>query len=178
MEFTLSLDNANELYRFAKAYIDPKCYITNFTTIACQIEGKILTATMLDGNMACELKLAVDSNTDGECFIAPPAKAFKRSDAFVVVEDSEKETLYKTAIGSSSYRKPDLLDPSVFDLDKIVKEPIKSLWINPKKLATALSAFDDTVKVDFTGKTNGVILSNSHTKAIVLPVRPPKGGAE
>lgn len=178
MKFTLSLDNANELYRFAKAYIDPKCSITKFTTIACQIEGKTLTATMLDGTIACQLKLVVDSDTDGECFIAPPVKAFKRSDAFVTVEDSEKETIYKTAMGSSSYHKPDLSDPSVFDLDKIMNEPIESLWINPKKLAAALNAFDDTVKIDFTGKRSGVILSNLHTKAIAMPVNPPKGEAE
>lgn len=175
MEFTLNLNNANELYRFAKAYINPKCLRTDFTLIACQIEGKILTATMLDGFMACQLKLIVDSDTDGECFIVPPVKAFKRSDVLVMVEDTEKETTYKTAMGSLSYRKPDLSNPSVFDLDKIVKEPIESLWINPKNLAMALSAFDDTVKVDFTGKLSGVILSNSHTKAIVRPVMPPKG---
>ncbi len=175
MEFTLNLENANELYRFAKAYINPKCVRTEFTTIACRIEDKILTATMLDGISGCELQLSVDSDVDGECFIAPPTKAFKRSDAFVLVEDNKNETIYKTAIGSNSYRKPDWHEPSIFNLSKTMKEPIESLWIDPKKLSAALNAFKNTVRVDFTGKFSGVILSNSHTKAIVLPVKPPKG---
>ena len=175
MEFTLNLENANELYRFAKAYINPKCFRTEFTTIACRIEDKTLTATMMDVASGCELQLSVDSDVDGECFIVPPTKAFKRSDAFVLVEDNKNETIYKTAIGSNSYRKPDLHEPSIFNLNKVMKEPIESLWIDPKKLSAALNAFENTVRVDFTGKFSGVILSNSHTKAIVLPVKPPKG---
>lgn len=175
MKFTLNLDNANELYRFAKAYIDPECFRTNFTTIACCIENKVLTATMLDGYMGCILKMSVDCDTDGECFITPPSKAFKRSDVFVVVEDSEKETVYKTAGGSQSYRKPDLTNPTIFDLSKTMGEPKESIWIDPTKLAKALGAFHDTIRVDFIGKLNGVVLSNEHTKALVLPKSPPKG---
>ena len=175
MEFTLNLESANTLYRFAKAYIDPRCLQTNFKTIACRIEDGMLTATMLDTTKACLLKLHVDCNENGTCFIAPPMKSFKKSDVFVKVEDSDKETAYKTAVGSQTYRKPDLHEPQILDINKLMTDPIECVWIEAEKLATALSAFNGIVKMDYIGRLNGLVLSDPFHKAIVLPVNPPKG---
>lgn len=173
MKFSLTIDDANELYKFAKAFIDPKCSRESFTLIACELDGGVLTATMLNGVALCKIKVKA-TGENGMCFIAPPQKKFKAQDCFIDIDDSKTETSYTTAGGTQTFRKP-YFEPRVFSYP-MDKEPKETLWIDPSLLSKTIGAFDKNVRVDFLGKREGLYLSDKKgNKAVVLPMNPPKG---
>lgn len=173
MKFSLTIDAANELYKFAKAFIDPKYPRAGFTLIACEVADGELTATMLNGAALCKVKVRA-SGENGVCFIAPPQKKFKKQDVFVEIDDNETETTYRSAGGMQSFEKPKY-NPEVFryPMDKEAKE---TLWMEPALLSKTVGAFDEGVRVDFLGTREGLYLSDKKgNKAVVLPMTPPKG---
>lgn len=105
MKFSLTIDDANELYKFAKAFIDPKSPREVFALIDCKLDNGVLVATMLDGYVLCKVRVRA-TGEDGECFIVPPRKKFKAQDTFVEIDDNKNETSYITERGTETFRKP------------------------------------------------------------------------
>ena len=58
-EFTIDYENANKLYKFAKAFIDAKNYIEKFTLIQCEITKNELKATMISRISAGIIRLPI-----------------------------------------------------------------------------------------------------------------------
>ena len=174
-EFTIDYENANKLYKFAKAFIDAKNYREKFTLIQCEITKNELKATMTSGISAGVIRLPIFCDEEMILFIAPPTKPFKKNDFSVIVSDNEKETTYTTVNGSMSIRKPPIADKELFDVEnKCFSEAKETAWIDPKLLYQSLSGFnDDIIKLDFLGENNGVMISSKEAKSIVLPKRKP-----
>lgn len=173
MTFVLDIDDANKLYKFAKAFIDPNEPIGGYTLVACEIENNILTATMLSKAALCKVKFRVDGE-NGVCFIAPPAHRFTKQDCIVEVKDSDSETSYTTQKGTQTFKKP-YYEAKVFPYN-MDKEPKETLWMSSALLSKTAAAFDKYIKVDFLGERDGLYLSdNKGTKAVVMPIKPPKG---
>ena len=116
-EFTIDYENANKLYKFAKAFIDAKNYREKFTLIQCEITKNELKATMMSGISAGVIRLPILCDEEMILFIAPPTKPFKKNDFSVIVSDNEKETTYTTVNGSMSIRKPQIADKELFDVN-------------------------------------------------------------
>ena len=174
-EFTIDYENANKLYKFAKAFIDAKNYREKFTLIQCEITKNELKATMISGISAGVIRLPILCDEEMILFIAPPTKPFKKNDFSVIVSDNEKETTYTTVNGSMSIRKPPIADKELFDVEnKCFSEAKETAWIDPKLLYQSLSGFnDDIIKLDFLGENKGVMISSKEAKSIVLPKRKP-----
>ena len=77
-EFTINYENANKLYKFAKAFIDAKNFRKKFTLIQCEITKNMLKATMISGISACVIRLPIICDEEMILFIAPPTKPFKK----------------------------------------------------------------------------------------------------
>lgn len=174
-EFTIDYENANKLYKFAKAFIDAKNYREKFTLIQCEITKNELKATMISRISAGVIRLPIFCDEEMILFIAPPTKPFKKNDFSVIVSDNEKETTYTTVNGSMSIRKPPIADKELFDVEnKCFSEAKETAWIDPKLLYQSLSGFnDDIIKLDFLGENKGVMISSKQAKSIVLPKRKP-----
>ena len=174
-EFTIDYENANKLYKFAKAFIDVKNYREKFTLIQCEITPNELKATMISNMSAGVIKLPILCDEEMILFIAPPTKPFNKNDLNVIVSDNEKETIYTTVNGSMSIRKRPIADKKLFDVEnKCFLEAKETAWIDPKLLYKSLSGFDtDIVKLDFLGENRGVMISSREEKSIVLPKKKP-----
>lgn len=174
MKFSLTPDSANELYQFAKAFIDPKCYHDACKLIACEISNDVLTATMVNLYSMCKIMLPTKGE-DGVCFIAPPQKKFSLRDKVVIVNDEEAETRYITGISTQIF-------PKSAKGEKIYPyppeaEPKARVWVKPSLLVKSLKAFStDYVKIDVFSDNEAIRLSGDPChKAIVMPCHPPKG---
>lgn len=173
MRFSLTPDSANELYRFAKVFVDPKCYHESLTLIACEISNGILTATMVNQYSVCKLTLPVKGE-DGVCFITPPQKKFSSKDVAVIIDDDESETSYTTSITKQTFLKS-AHGEKVFPYPPDA-EPKARIWMNPTLLAKSLGAFaTEIVRIDVFSDKEGIRLSNEYgQKAMVLPCHPPR----
>lgn len=176
MEIKLSIDEINDVFKMAKQFIDKKNVREMLTQIQLRVKGNVLSAVAFGG-----IKLGVyqipynEKDAQDGAIAIPLLPLFKKDDIFCHITQTDKETIFKTAKGSQSYRRIDG-DP-VADYEKFLpKEENKAdtFYFDPKNLASALSAFSNSeaVKIDYYGNMRGLVISHGNKMALVLPVSP------
>ncbi len=180
MKFTLNVDDANALIKYAKAYVLPNNPRELYRMIKVEIEKQSITATMLTNAsvIICHFRTMEDNSENGTMFIRPPLTKFKRKDMFVTVEDSEKETVYITASGKVTLQKEDTVYSWLSTEHFFTKDAISTIYVDGNLLSRSIGCMGNTVKVEFLGDTNGLRLTSREGKAIVLPISPKKAEKE
>ena len=181
MKFTLDIDSANTLIKYAKAYILPNNPRELYRMVKVEIERQNITATMLTGIsvVTCRFRTMEESSESGTMFIRPPLTPFKKSDTFVTVEDTEKETVYTTANGKTALPKENTDYSSYCSTEQFFKgDALATIYIDGNLLARSIGCMGNLVKVEFLGELKGVRLTSREGKSIVLPINPTKGRKE
>ena len=176
MTITMDYQEYNRMQDFAKQFA-AKAGATKPTLeyIKLTITGDTAKAEALDGYKAGYIMLNLsDSEGDGTILL-PVTKRLKKSDAFAVITESEKEIEIRTVTGASIYRKP---EGEFFNTSKIYPEdePAEVFAFDPVLLSDALKAFkgEKAVTIEYRGALEPLIIKSSTAKALVLPMRLPQ----
>lgn len=185
MVFTIATINANRLYAHAKAERlgQSKALRPQLSLIQCHIKGNIFTAQFINREGCSEFTCEVKDGEDGIFWLAPPPKKFnpKKESFYITIEDCHESTTYITAQGKQTIMKPNYAEDE-FKLQSFwSKEPQATVYMNPKVLMSALSAYVDNatklpVKIEFLGEKTGLYISGKFDeKTFVLPVNVKNG---
>ena len=173
MSITMSYEEYNKMQEFAKQFVAKKGGVKPILEyIRLTITGNTAKAEALDGYKGGYIMLNLsDSDGDGTILL-PVTSKLKRSDAFAIITESEKEIEIRTATGASIYKKPKEEFP---DISSIYPEDEASeiFGFNPNLLADALKAFKDekAVKIEYRGALKPLVIKSDTALALVMPVR-------
>jgi len=176
MTITMSCKEYNKMQDFAKQFA-AKAGGTRpiLEYIKLTVTGDTAKAETLDGYKAGYIMLNLNNSEGDGTILLPITSKLKKSDAFAVITDMEKEIEIRTATGASLYRKP---EGEFFDTSKIYPEdkPTEVFGFDPVLLSDALKAFKDekAVKIEYRGALKPLIIKSSTAQALVLPVRLPQ----
>ena len=174
--FQLSADNANEIYTFAKHYIDSKEPHEALQYCLCNLTKDSVKVSFCDGHKLAEITLPIwtEQEVEATFLIAPPNRKFKyKTEPVVSIEKDEKQTSYVTATGTTCIPCEQIPYPFT---DRIWTSPDKytfKIAFKPSVLVPALQAFeaDESVRMDFVNEVSGVTLTQANKRALVLPVK-------
>ena len=172
MAITMSYDEYNKMQNFAKQFAAKKGETRPILEyIKLTITGDTAKAEALDGYKAgCIMLNLSDSDRDGEILL-PITGKLKRSDAFAIITESEKEIEIRTVTGASIYRKPEGEFPDISHIYP-QDEPAEVFGFNPNLLVDALKAFKgEAVKIEYRGPLKPLVIKSDTAQALVMPVR-------
>jgi len=173
MIFTMSYEEYNKMQEFAKQFVAKKGGVRPILEyIRLTITGNTAKAEALDGYKAGCILLNLSSSEGDGTILLPVTSKLKRSDAFAIITESEKEIEIRTATGASIYKKPKEEFP---DISSIYPEDEASeiFGFNPNLLADALKAFKDekAVKIEYRGALKPIVIKSNTAQALVMPVK-------
>ena len=176
MEIKLSIDEINDILKMSKQFIDKKNVCPAFTQITLRLKNDTLSAIALDGYSMSVMQFPYkEENAQEGSMMIPLLPLFGKNDVYCHIIQDDKEVTFKTASGSQSYRRVD--GEPFTDYERFLPKDEKkadTFYFDPKRLAAALTAFSgsEAVKIDYYGRTSGVVITNGNRMALVLPVNP------
>ena len=183
MKFILSIDNANELVRFAKGYIDYSLCVEKCDIAHCTVNEDKLTAHLINRYSFAEITIPIKNveNKEDICFLPIPKRLLTKQDGEVSVSVEKDNVTYHTKNGSNVIRMTQCYS-ALIDTKGYWRESKCSTYFDPKLLIKSLQPFTKhktPIRIDWLGEFNGVMISQSKNdeeyKSLVLPVRVPKG---
>ncbi len=140
--------------------------------IRLTITGDTAKAEALDGYKGGYIMLNLNDSEGDGTILLPVTSKLKKSDAFAVISELEKEIEIRTATGATIYKKP---EGEYYDTSSIYPqdEPAEVVGFDPILLADALKAFkgENKVKIEYRGALKPLVIKSDTAQALVMPMR-------
>lgn len=173
MSITMDYQEYNKMQEFAKQFTAKAGGVhPNLEYIKVTITGDTAKAEALDGYKAGYIHLDLSNSDEDGILLLPVTSKLKKSDAYAVITELEKEIEIRTATGASIYRKPKEGFPNTSEFYP-QDEPAEVFGFNPSLLADALKAFkgEKVIKIEYRGALKPLVIKSCTAQALVLPVR-------
>lgn len=175
IKISIKVEDFNKINKFGKKYTgtDSRINNRNLQHIRFTILDDTLIAEGLDGYKLFKITIKIDNlNNENGVFYLTTMKNFKKSDKYIIIEESEKFINLKTKSDNRYIEKKNV---KFFDTANIINTDNSNFNIqfNAKKLSDALAAYgNENIELSFTQQNEMVIIKNNKDIiSMLLPLR-------